>query len=406
MLAALRRLRDRLLRIGAHPLDRPDDRLRKEALLLASVAISTLAIVWVLTLLALGRPLSAAIPFAYQVASLVGLVYLARTGDFNLFRLSQLGSMLVLPFLLQWSLGGFVNSSVVMIWAFSAPVAALVLYGPRQAVVWFAAYLALIMVSGLIDPLISATAVPIPAELRLLFFVLNIAALSFVSYAVLQYFVAARERAQNEAERLLHNILPVSIADRLRGGEQRIADDFQAVTVLFADVAGFTPMAREAGAREVITLLDTLFSAFDELADRHGLEKIKTIGDAYMAVAGAPDHRPDHVRAAADMALAMLDASAECSLSVGRTLSLRIGIHTGPAMAGVIGRRKFIYDIWGDAVNVASRMESYGVAGRIHVTEAVKAALEGEYIFEDRGVSEIKGLGEMRTFFLVGPAHQ
>lgn len=402
MLAALRRLRDRILRIGTQPLDRPDDRLRKEALLLTSVAITVLATVWVVMLLALERPLSAAIPFAYQVVSVVGLAYLARRRDFNLYRFSQLGSMLVLPFILQWSLGGFVNSSAVMIWAFSAPVAALVLYGTRQAAAWFGGYLALTVVSGLIDPTISAGAVPLPENLRLLFFVLNIAALSFVAYAVLQYFVAARERAQQETDRLLHNILPLQIADRLRAGEQRIADDHAAVTVLFADVVGFTPMAREAGAREVIDLLDQLFTRFDSVADRYGLEKIKTIGDAYMAVAGAPDARADHVRAAADMALAMLDETAQCSLTLRRSLAIRIGIHTGPAMAGVIGRRKFAYDLWGDAVNVASRMESHGVAGRIHVTGAVEEALRGEYLFEGRGSVDVKGLGEMRTFFLVG----
>jgi class 3 adenylate cyclase len=225
-----------------------------------------------------------------------------------------------------------------------------------------------------------------------------------VVYAVLQYFVASRERAQAQAEQVLNNVLPEPIADRLRDGESRIADDYPAVTVLFADVAGFTPFARRAGAARVIDVLDDLFSRFDELAARHGLEKIKTIGDAYMAVAGAPTPRPDHAAAAADMALEMLEACVTVGRHTGEPLQLRIGLHTGSAMAGVIGRRKFAYDLWGDAVNVASRMETHGVPGRIHVSEVVQSELGGRYLFEDRGTIEVKGLGDMHTFFLVGRA--
>ncbi len=402
MLAPLTRVRNSMLGIGVRPTDRPEDRLRKAALVLTAVSITVLATFWTGTYLLLGRPLSAAIPFTYQVISVIGLAYLARTGDFGLFRLSQVGAMLVLPFVLQWTLGGFVNSGAVMVWAFSAILAALVLYTARQAVLVCAAYVALTIASGLLDPLLAAGAVPLQAELRLTFFVLDIGGVSIVAYAVLQYFVAARERAQQETDRLLHNILPVSIADRLRGGEQRIADDHPAVTVVFADVAGFTPMARTAGADEVLAILERLFTAFDGLADRYGLEKIKTIGDAYMCVAGAPSPRPDHARAAADMALAMIAETARASVDLGRDLTLRVGIHSGPAMAGVIGQKKFIYDLWGDAVNVASRMETHGVPGRIHVTEAVEAALRDSYDFEERGVVDVKGLGEMRTYFLVG----
>ena len=237
--------------------------------------------------------------------------------------------MLVLPFVLQWTLGGFINSGAVMVWAFTAVLAALVLYPARQAVWVFAGYVALTIVSGVLDPVLSAGAPPLPADLRLLFFVLDIGAVSVVAYVVLQYFVAARERAQQETDRLLHNILPVSIADRLRGGEQRIADDYAAVTVVFADVAGFTPMAHSISADEVVAILERLFSAFDSLADRFGLEKIKTIGDAYMCVAGAPVTRPDHVRAAADMALAMIEETALASVELGRPLALRVGVHTG-----------------------------------------------------------------------------
>ena len=179
-----------------------------------------------------------------------------------------------------------------------------------------------------------------------------------------------------------------------------IADRFEHATVLFADIVDFTPISARIAPHEVVELLDSVFSEFDDLAERYGLEKIKTIGDAYMVAAGIPDARPDHVRAVADMALAMLEVAA------GRRegLALRIGIETGPVVAGVIGRRKFIYDLWGDTVNTASRMESYGVPGKIQVTERVATALDEAYEFERRGTVEIKGKGPMPTWFLRGRA--
>lgn len=392
----------RILRIGARPADSRDERLRKGALVLITVSITLLATIWTLTYLALGRPFAAASPVAYQLISLASLAYLARSGDFNVLRFVQIAAILVLPFTLQWSLGGFDNSSAVMVWAFAGPLSALVFYGTRGALAFFGAYMALALVSGAIDPTLAAAAEPLPADLRLLFYVLNIGGVSAVTYAVLQYFVAARERAQAEAERLLHNVLPQTIADRLRTGEQLIADDHGDVTVIFADVVGFTSLAREAPADRVIAILNRVFSAFDELAEIHGLEKIKTIGDAYMAVAGAPDPRSDHAAAAADMALDMLAVTASCSTELHQPLELRVGMHSGPAIAGVIGRRKFAYDLWGDAVNIASRMESHGVAGRIQVSESVVALLDGKYSFEERGTIDVKGLGDMRTFFLLG----
>ena len=402
MLVRLRRLGDRLLRIGARPTDRPEERLRKQALILISIAIAVLATFWVATYLLLGRPLAAAIPFSYQLVTIASLAYLRRTGNFGAMSFVQIGFVFLLPFLLQWVLGGFVNSSAVMIWAFAAPLGALVFSGPRQAAAWFAAFATMTVVSGVIDSTVAALAAPMPDDVQRLFFVLNIGGMALVVYMVLLYFVGERDTAQQESDDLLHNILPVTIADRLKAGENPIADDLPEVSVVFADVAGFTSIARDAGADEVIAMLDDLFTRFDALAERFGLEKIKTIGDAYLAVAGAPEPRADHLTAAADMALAMIDETRACALQVRRQLEVRVGLHTGSAMAGVIGRRKFVYDLWGDTVNVASRLESHGTPGRVQVSEAVEAALRGQYLFEERGTIEIKGMGEMRTFFLLG----
>ena len=206
------------------------------------------------------------------------------------------------------------------------------------------------------------------------------------------------ERARSE--RLLLNILPAPIAERLKASEESIAEHSDGVTVLFADIVGFTPLSARKTPRALVELLNRIFSEFDALADAHGLEKIKTIGDAYMAVAGLPQPWPDHAARAARMALAMRDATARVSAETGEELALRIGLHSGPVVAGVIGRRKFTYDMWGDTVNTASRMESHGVPGAIHCTEATAMLLKGVFQLQPRGAMEIKGKGEMRTFLL------
>lgn len=210
-------------------------------------------------------------------------------------------------------------------------------------------------------------------------------------------------RQKNEEnERLLLNILPGPIADRLKGGEETIADNFAEVTVLFADLVGFTPLSARTSAAVLVDLLNELVSAFDSLAIRHGVEKIKTIGDAYMAVAGLPRPRPDHAEATANMALDMLAALDSFNETHGTSLRLRIGLNTGPVVAGVIGTHKFIYDLWGDAVNTAARMESHGSPDRIHVTAATYEKLRGKYECEARGTIDVKGKGPMETYFVLG----
>ena len=215
---------------------------------------------------------------------------------------------------------------------------------------------------------------------------------------------AALEREREESERLLLNILPESIALRLKSGEPTIADHYPSATVLFADLCGFTGFSQQADARHLVGLLDEIFSAFDRLAEATGVEKIKTIGDAYMAVAGVPVPRDDHADAAAALALGMLEAFREVVRSRGVSLELRIGMHSGPVVAGVIGRHKFAYDLWGDTVNLASRMESHGEPSRIHVSAATRALLGDRYRFADRGAVEVKGKGPMHTSFLLGRA--
>ncbi|MGH8927597.1 MAG: adenylate/guanylate cyclase domain-containing protein, partial [Acidimicrobiia bacterium] len=379
----------RLATIGVLPEDAEEERLRKASLVLTASMITAMAVVWVVTYTALGLYGSAAIPFGYQIVSIASLVVLARTRRFGFFRTSQLGLMLALPVVLQWSLGGFLASSGVMLWSLISPLGALV-FSPRP-LPWFSGYMALTVASGVVEPFL--TPAGIPGSVNVAFFVLNIGGVSAVVYFLLRYFMRGLAMERHKSEILLLNVLPATIARRLKAGERPLADRFEEVAVLFADLVGFTPMSEQLSPEDVVELLDGLFSEFDAMADRRGLEKIKTVGDAYMVVGGLPEPRSDAVEAVAEMALEMQDLVAGWQSPTGERLRLRIGIDIGPVVAGVIGRRKFSYDLWGDTVNSASRMESHGIPGQIQVTPRAYERLRHWYRFKPREPVDIKGKG-------------
>lgn len=399
-----------LAALGSRPDASDDERVRSGTLVLASVLIALVSFIWVITYAAYGYPVSAAIPAVYQVVTVGGLVVLSRTRRFATFRNTQLVAFLVLPGLLQASLGGFVASSGMILWAIFVPLAALALLGTRGSVAWLLAYVAELVVLALLDPRLSQDPALLPSGVVIAFFVLNVTGVTLCSYVMLAYFVEQRARVhraleveRERSERLLLNVLPEPIAARLKRDSGVIAEHYDSVSVVFADLVGFTRQSQLMAPRDLVALLDEIFSAFDEVVDREGLEKIKTIGDAYMAAGGLPDPRPGHLEAAARAALAMREEIA--SLARRRDLpwlAVRIGIDAGPAVAGVIGRRKFIYDLWGDTVNTASRMESHGVPGQIQVTERVADALAAQFTLEPRGTVDVKGKGPMRTFLLTG----
>ncbi len=399
---------NRLADLGGRPGASPEERLRQGTLIFASVLIALLSFVWVITYLVYGYPLAAAAPAAYQMITLVGIGVLTRTRRFSVFRNSQLLAMLVLPAMLQVSLGGFVASSGIILWAVFVPLVALALQGFRRSIPWLLAYFAEVVALALLDPRLERDPAVLPSGVVTAFFVLNVVGLTISTFVMLGYFVEQRDRAHRalEAERersesLLLNILPGPIAARLKVETGVIAESHPAVSVLFADLVGFTERASVMAAEDVVSLLDQIFSAFDRLATAEGVEKIKTIGDAYMAAGGLPEPRSDHLEAIARTGLAM---RREIESIAGRPghgwLSVRIGIDTGPAVAGVIGRSKFIYDLWGDTVNTASRMESHGLPGEIQVTERVAAALGGGFAIRSRGTITVKGKGPMATFLL------
>jgi adenylate cyclase len=398
----------RLARIGADPHDDEDLRARKALLVLISVLILPVAALWGALYLAFGSPVGV-VPLVYFVVLLGAIGVFSRTRDFQwLLRVGQV-DILLAPTLSMIPLGGFVAAGGVGLWGILAPLGALVFSDVRSAVRWYVAYVVVFLGSGIAGEVIGPIWDPLPDWFTTTMLALNIVVGGAIVFTLLAVFASQRSAAlaalrveQAKAEGLLLNILPRSIADQLKAQTQPIADQFVSASILFADVVDFTPWSERLPPADVVGCLDHLFSHFDALAERHGLEKIKTIGDCYMVAAGVPTPRPDHARALALMALDMLEAMRAEGEAGHLGLELRVGINSGPVVAGVIGRKRFLYDLWGDAVNTASRMESYGTPGRIQITRATYELLEGEFVCEPRGPISVKGKGEIEAWYLMG----
>jgi guanylate cyclase len=249
----------------------------------------------------------------------------------------------------------------------------------------------------------------LPDGIITVFFVMNLAAVSTVTFLLLQYFVRQKDRAfhllhveQEKSERLLYNVLPRDIAPALKEGGERIAERFDAVSILFADISGFTGLSAQYPPVEIVELLNEYFSYFDSLCDRYGVEKIRTIGDNYMAACGVPRPKPDHAERLAGMALEMQAYINSHPPFKGNRIQFRIGINSGVVVAGVVGLQKFHYDVWGDAVNFASRMESQGVPGKIQISHNTYSLIRNSFRCRRRGTVTVKGKGERETWFLEG----
>ncbi len=398
----------RFARIGADPDDSEELREQKALLVLLAVLILPVSIVWGSLYLAFGQPVGV-VPFVYFAVSLGSLVLFARTRNLRLLLYIQLLDVLLTTTIGQMMVGGFLPSGGVALWGILAPLGALVFLPVRDAIRWFVAFVVVFVVTGVAGELFFANA-DLPVWFTSTMLALNVIGAGAVAFTLLASFATERNDAlralraeQERSESLLGNILPRSIVDRLKVATRTIADHFELASIVFADVVDFTPLSQRLQPAEVVGILDRLFSEFDALVERHGLEKIKTIGDAYMAAAGVPDPRADHARAAALLALDMREAAATSTAAGGSGLLLRIGINSGPVVAGVIGTKRFLYDLWGDAVNTASRMESQGTPGKIQITRATYELLKDEFVCEPRGTIQVKGKGEMETWYLVGP---
>jgi adenylate cyclase len=398
----------RLARIGADPADDDDLREKKALLVLLAVLIAPVSVAWGILYLALGSLVGIA-PLVYCAISVASLVVFARTKSFPFLLNVQLLDILIAPTAGgQMLVGGFLPSGAVGLWGILAPLGALVFLEVRRAIRWFAAFVFVFVLTGILGELLFPDA-DLPAWFTSMMLALNVVGAASVAFMLLASFAHQRNEAlkalraeQEKAETLLLNILPSSIAERLKATSRAIADHVDSASILFADVVDFTPLSQHLSPAEVVGLLDQLFSRFDTLVERHGLEKIKTIGDCYMAAAGVPDPRPDHAHRAALLALDMREVVATSAIAGHPGLELRMGINSGPVVAGVIGTKRFLYDLWGDAVNTASRMEANGTPGEIQITRATYELLKDDFVCSPRGTIPVKGKGEMETWFLVG----
>lgn len=389
----------------------PSAPLVGKAILSVLVLAETLiCIFWIFTLSDLGEGYAfmAAVPYVYIVISYASLLIFYHLKRFENFVFTQLVMLLVMPFFMQWVIGGYEASSGVALWAILSPVGALMILGTKQSTPWFALFMGLAAVSWQMNTIFASNALPIPNQLKDTFFVMNIAGTATILYVVMRYFQSQKERVlkalaieQARSDKLLLNILPESIANRLKAENLSIADSHDSVSIMFADLVNFTHISAGMPPSELVNLLNQVFSRFDQLADKYGLEKIKTIGDAYMVVGGVPNAREDHAEAVANMALEMQIALKEVATKNKKELMMRIGINSGPVIAGVIGSSKFSYDLWGDTVNVASRMEHYATPDTIQVTEATYQLLKNNFTFEPLGPVNIKGKGEVVAYVLL-----
>jgi guanylate cyclase len=345
-------------------------------------------------------------PGIYFVFSCFSVLYFLRTRNRDFLRVSQYALVLLLPFSLTLILGGFNNSSAVIIWCVISPIASLVIDGWENARAWFALYIVMLIFVAGIEPLLMNVK-PLPESMIRFFYVLNIGTVTTAVFALLFLFIREGWDAyllllneQEKSERLLLNVLPKEVAAQLKDEPRTVAQFYETASVLFCDAVDFTPLSVESTAQEMLELLNEIFSHFDSLAAGYGIEKISTIGDAYLVAAGVPIPRADHAQAVAELALEMNQYIQNFPPQNGRPVSFRVGINSGPLVAGVIGCSKFHYDIWGDTVNTASRMESQGVPGKIQISKTTYDLIKAEYDCSYRGTIQVKGKGPMETWFL------
>lgn len=394
-------------RVGFDPNDTDEVRLQKSSLVLGSFMFIIAGALWGILYILFGEPLAGWIPLSYAIFSSLSVIAFHLNRRYRFFLFSQLLLILFLPFLLMAALGGFIHSSAVILWSLISPLGAFLFDEPRHALRWLGGYLGLIVVSGFLEfhPLVSSSLSP---TLVTIFFVLNIGAVSAIVITLLAYFVSEKNRLftllrneQAKSENLLLNILPREIAAILKNESRTIADHYTEASVLFADMVGFTPLSAQLPPVEMVELLNEVFSFFDSLLDKYSVEKIRTIGDSYMVASGVPRQRPDHAQALVHMALEMRDYISTHEFRNRHQVSFHIGINSGSMIAGVIGRRKFVYDVWGDAVNIASRMESHGLGGAVQITQATYDLIKDEFVCEPRGSVNVKGKGEMDVWLVI-----
>ena len=409
----------RLRQAGIEPADSEERRLSKSLLMFATGLVCLTSMLWVAIYWWLGPLVSSTPPLIFELLLVGNLLLYIQFGNFDYFRATQLGLFLFGPFAMQWSMGSFIDSSGIVLWALLAPIGAILCLGVRESIAWFIAWIVMIGLSGGFDyylapPPGARLTLAVPIQTSVVFFVLNFIAVATITYMLLRYSIQEKQKTQSRledahrlvkaeqarSEHLLLNILPMPIAARLKADEHPIADRFTDVTVMFADIVDFTRIAADMAPTDVFSLLNGVFSAFDEMTESYGLERIKTIGDAYMVAGGLNHTNPDYCHALANMALDMHAFLDRYVGTNGLALHIRIGMASGPVVAGVVGRQKFIYDVWGDTVNLASRLTDEATPGSILCDETTFTKLRSQFQFADPRTIDIKGKGELVAYTL------
>jgi adenylate cyclase len=390
---------DRIAALGDEPDDDGDLRVRKHALAITVLGLIPAAVLWTIIGLLIDRPLLTAGSAYFAVAMPITLVLLGRTKAFMPIVRILLISGLAYVVLGHLALGGMATGGASLIWGLVAPVSAVLYFDRSSSVRWFGAFVVLVIAALVLDPFVSTLLPAAWSKAPTWLFAYNLLGPSLIVLLLIRYVDGQRLNAQLETRQMLHEMLPGRIAERLADGERLIAETHESVSVLFADVVGFTNLAGNLAASELIMTLNQLFSIFDRITTRHGLEKIKTSGDAYIAVAGAPAPMDHHADAAVMAAIEMQRAVALLGGLRKRALQIRVGVASGPVTAGVIGEHRYTYDLWGDTVNMASRMESLGIAGQVQVSAATRGLLQEELPWVER-VVDVKGKGHMTAYAL------
>ena len=392
-----------LARIGARPDDSEEVRLRKSLLVISTIPFVFVGALWGCLYFSFGEQQAGIIPVSYSLFSIASLIHFGFTGQFRVFRFNQLFLILLLPFALMLALGGFINSSAVILWSIICPLGAMLFDEQSKSTAWLWAFIFLVFLSVFLQFVFPMDSSLTPLQIQL-FFVLNIVSVGTLIFMMFYYFVEKKNYFQARSEALLLNILPWSIAEELKTKGRTEATHFENVTVLFTDFKDFTSIAEKLPASQLVAEIDYCFKAFDSIVGRYPIEKIKTIGDSYMCAGGVPVVNSTHAKDMMRVALEMRQFMNEYALArtkEGRIFfEIRIGVHTGPVVAGIVGDKKFAYDIWGDTVNIASRMESSGEAGKINISGTTYALVKDEFHGFHRGKIHAKNKGEIEMYFL------
>ena len=393
---------EKLKRFAAEDGDKPDLSFRKLLILLIALTCCVCGLFWsVLYWVVFGWGFIAFLPllFVIIVGSAVVVAHYRR--NYKVLVYTQILCIMWVTAFIQWSIGGMDESGFVTAWSFVGPLVALIFLSLRESILWMLMFILIIVISTVVDPALLGHKADVSSQARIVFYIMNIGVASSVVFAASAWFTVTIKNEKNTADKLLLNILPAEVAEELKGSGKVEPKYFENVTVLFTDFKEFTKTVEALTAQEMVAEIDHCFSAFDEIISRHNIEKIKTVGDAYLAVCGLPLADPKHaeniVNAAKEIAAFMKTRYAALG---SKTFEIRLGVNSGSVVAGIVGVKKFAYDIWGDTVNTAARMEQNSEAGKINISETTYELVKDKFSCNYRGEILAKGKGNLKMYYV------